>query len=69
MQRTAKPFRNGRSQAVRLPSEVGSEGEDVILSRRPESWESFFQLAQEANVPEDFMTDRADTIAQKLDLF
>ena len=69
---TAKLFRNGRSQAVRLPYNFRFEGAevfirqdpatgDVILSRRPESWESFFQLAQQAGVPEDFLVDRADT--------
>jgi antitoxin VapB len=80
MPRTAKLFRNGRSQAVRLPSEFRFEGSevfvrqdpttgDVILSRRPESWEGFFQLAQQVHVPDDFMADRADTRAQKRDLF
>jgi antitoxin VapB len=80
MQRTAKLFRNGRSQAVRLPSEFRFEGNevfirqdpttgDVILSRRPDSWESFFQLTQQSLVPEDFMSDRADTRPQKRDLF
>ena len=79
MPRTAKLFLNGRSQAVRLPSDFRFEGSevfirqdpssgDVILSRRPESWESFFQLAQQASVPEDFMTDRADARPQKRDL-
>jgi antitoxin VapB len=77
---TAKLFRNGRSQAVRLPSDFRFEGRevfirhdpatgDVILSRRPESWESLFQLAQQACVPEDFMADRADAGAQKRELF
>ena len=80
MPRTAKLFRNGRSQAVRLPSDFRFEGSevfvrqdpttgDVILSRRPESWETFFQLAQQARVPEDFMADRGDTTAQKRGLF
>ena len=79
MPRTARLFRNGRSQAVRLPSDFRFEGRevfirqdpatgDVILSRRPESWESFYQLAQQARVPEDFMADRADTRPQKRDL-
>jgi antitoxin VapB len=55
MPRTAKLFRNGRSMAVRLPMEFRFEGTevfirrdsstgDVILSRRPESWTSFFAL-------------------------
>lgn len=80
MPRTAKLFRNGRSQAVRLPADFRFEGSevfvrqdptsgDVILSRRPETWESFFQLAQQAGVPEDFMADRADSRPQKRDLF
>ena len=80
MQRTAKLFRNGRSQAVRLPVDFRFEGAevfvrqepstgDVILSRKTESWESFFELAKQARVPKDFMADRADTIAQKRDLF
>ena len=80
MPRTAKLFRNGRSQAVRLPADFRFEGRevfvrqdptsgDVILSRRPESWESFFQLAQQARIPEAFMADRADSRPQKRDLF
>jgi antitoxin VapB len=55
MARTAKLFRNGRSQAVRLPAEFRFEGQevfirrdektgDVILSKRPESWEEFFSF-------------------------
>ncbi|SPE38499.1 conserved hypothetical protein [Candidatus Sulfopaludibacter sp. SbA3] len=78
MPRTAKLFRNGRSQAVRLPSEFRFEGSevfirqdpatgDVILSRRPESWESFFALAK--GVPEEFLSDRADQAPQKRKLF
>ncbi len=79
MARTAKLFRNGRSQAVRLPSEFRFEGEevfirqdaatgDVILSRRPDSWQSFFALVDQANVPEDFMTERRDHPPQKREL-
>jgi len=69
MARTAKLFRNGRSQAVRLPSEFRFDGKevfirqdpttgDVILSRRPDSWESFIALTEQANVPEDFVIRR-----------
>jgi len=77
MPRTAKLFRNGRSQAVRLPAEFrfpGSEvyirrnpAGEVILSRQPESWESFFELA--TGVPSEFMADRGDGPAQKRQLF
>jgi antitoxin VapB len=80
MSRTAKLFRNGRSQAVRLPSEYRFEGSEVyvrrdpesgdgILSRRPESWHDFFRLLKTLELPEDFLTDRKDTPPQKRNLF
>lgn len=75
MARTAKLFRNGRSQAVRLPSDLRFEGTevyvrrdsktgDIILSRRPESWGSFFELVDREGVPGDFMSDRRDRLPQ-----
>ena len=78
--RTAKLFRNGRSQAVRLPAEYRFEGSevyirrdpdtgDVILSRRPESWQDFFELMKTIEVPEDFLADRQDAPPQKRKLF
>ncbi len=80
MPHTAKLFRNGRSQAVRLPAEYRFDGSevyirrdsatgDVILSRRPESWQDFFELMKTIDVPEDFMADRGDIPPQKRDLF
>jgi antitoxin VapB len=80
MARTAKLFRNGRSQAIRLPSEFRFEGSevfvrrdhttgDVILSRRPESWDDFFEMMKSVSVPRDFLTDRGDTKPQKRKLF
>jgi len=80
MPRTAKLFTNGRSQAVRLPADLRFEGTevfvrkdpntgDVILSRRPESWESFFELTKQTAIPEDFMSDRNDAPPQKRKLF
>jgi len=80
MPRTAKLFLNGRSQAVRLPAEFRFEGRevfirqdettgDVILSRRPESWDSFFKLRREASIPVEFMADRQDEVPQKRELF
>lgn len=65
---TAKLFTTGRSQAVRLPMQYRFEGSevfirrdqrtgDVVLSRRPESWEGFFALDATTDVPDDFMTD------------
>ena len=67
MTATAKLFTTGRSQAVRLPRGYRFEGTevfirrdpatgDVVLSRRPESWEDFFAL-DPTEVPADFMTE------------
>ena len=67
MSDTAKLFTTGRSQAVRLPKEYRFEGGevfirrdnttgDVVLSRRPESWASFFNLDASTKVPGNFMS-------------
>lgn len=69
--RRAKLFKNGASQAVRLPAEFRFEGDevyatrddrtgDVVLSNRPgtQSWADFFDLLQTVDVPDDFMTER-----------
>jgi antitoxin VapB len=80
MARTARLFRNGRSQAVRLPSEYRFDGSevfvrrdaatgDVILSRRPESWEDFFEMMKSIDVPSDFLADRDEAPPQKRKLF
>ena len=80
MPRTAKLFRNGRSQAVRLPSDFRFDGDevyirknaatgDVILSRRPDSWDDFFTLAARMGAAENFPTDRNDQAPQKRKLF
>jgi antitoxin VapB len=80
MSHTAKLFRNGRSQAVRLPAGYRFEGSevyirhdpatgDVILSRRPDSWRDFFELLKTVDVPDDFLADRGDRPPQKRDLF
>jgi antitoxin VapB len=33
---------------------------DVILSRKPESWQDFFELMTTVDVPDDFLADRKD---------
>jgi antitoxin VapB len=71
MARTAKLFQNGRSQALRLPAEYRFEGSevyvrrdprtgDVILSRRPASWQE-----DRTGVPDDFLSARGDLPPQK----
>jgi antitoxin VapB len=77
--RTAKLFRNGRSQAVRLPADYRFEGPEVyvrrdrqtgyvILSRRPESWSEFFELLRALELPEDFLRERDDLPPQRRQL-
>lgn len=65
MGKTAKIFTNGRSQAVRLPTEFRFDTKevyirrdpktgDVILSKRPNDWDEFFRLREGLEVPDDF---------------
>jgi antitoxin VapB len=69
--RVVKLFKNGASQAVRLPSEFRFEGEevyatrdertgDVVLSTQPGSatWAEFFELLRSIDVPDNFMNER-----------
>ncbi len=69
MSQIAKLFTNGRSQAVRLPAayrfdtkEVfirqDPETGDVILSRKPATWDDFFIALKDANVPADFLDEK-----------
>lgn len=85
MVRTARLFKNGRSQAVRLPAEFRFEGKevfirkdektgDVILSRRPDSWDEFFRLRDKAikadkHAFDEFLADRNDKAPQERELF
>jgi antitoxin VapB len=70
MSHIAKLFKNGRSQAVRLPAEYRFDSPevyirrdpqtgDVILSRKPATWEGFFAALKEAKVPADFLAAEA----------
>ena len=78
MTQTAKLFKNGRSQAVRLPAPFRFEGEevfirrdeatgDVILSARPRSLDRFFAALAEARTPSDFLTaeDRRQGVEER----
>jgi antitoxin VapB len=69
--RVAKLFKNGASQAVRLPAEFRFDGTevyvsrdeltgDVVLSNRPSAnaWDQFFALLSHVEIPEKFMADR-----------
>lgn len=79
MSQSAKIFINGRSQAVRLPAayrfncpEVFIRKDpktgDVILSRKPGTWDDFFNALKLSESPKDFMVDREDSLAQERDI-
>jgi len=80
MRHTAKLFMNGRSQAVRLPAAFRFDckevfirkdpvTQDVILSRKPESWDDFFKLMDTLDVPDNFLADRDNELPTDRDLF
>ncbi len=69
--RIAKLFKNGASQAVRLPADFRFEGDqvymtrddvtgDVVLSNRPgaKAWGEFFALLRSVDVPDSFLSER-----------
>jgi antitoxin VapB len=67
--RTARLFRNGSNQAVRLPRDleidadevlIRREGDSIILTPKPRSWDDYFARGQ--RLSEDF-PDTIDTPA------
>ena len=69
MSQIAKLFTNGRSQAVRLPAayrfdtkEVfirrDPETGDVVLSRKPATWDDFFAALKQIDVPAGFLSEQ-----------
>ena len=80
MTQSAKIFINGGSQAVRLPAAYRFDCKevfirkdqktgDVILSRKPNTWDDFLTLKTQVDIPADFMADREDDSPQVRDLF
>ena len=70
---TAKVFKNGRSQAIRLPKEFRVKGSEVYLKKIPEGflvlerdpWEVCFEACQELS--DNFMKKRVQPPSQKRD--
>ncbi|MGA7522913.1 MAG: hypothetical protein WBW84_10555 [Acidobacteriaceae bacterium] len=76
-------FKNGASQAVRLPAEFRFPGKtvyasrneatgDVVLSTRPGAsyWADFFRELRSIDVPNDFLVDRPmNRIPEEKNLF
>jgi len=69
MSQVAKLFANGRSQAVRLPAAYRFDAKevfirqdpetgDVILSRKPATWDDFFVALTGAAIPADFLDEK-----------
>jgi antitoxin VapB len=69
--KVAKLFKNGASQAVRLPAEFRFEGDEVYISRdektqdvilstrfQAQKWDEFFEFVRGIEVPEGWMEDR-----------
>jgi antitoxin VapB len=63
--KTAKLFKNGESQAVRLPKEFRFEGDEVLIKKagnavvllpKKKSWEALVESLSQFS--HDFMTDR-----------
>ena len=78
MSHIAKLFKIGRTQAVRLPAEYRFDGTevyirrdpetgDVILSRKPTTWDGFLAALTDANVPADFLAagDRQQNVQDR----
>lgn len=72
MQKTAKVFKTNRSQAIRLPKEyqftttevfIRKEGQDVILSPRPQTWDEFLDSGPVAS--SDYMEGVEDLPLQE----
>ena len=70
--RTARLFKNGKNQAVRLPKEfemkaseviIRKQGANLILTPKPETWQDYFATAQLLgdDFPEDIGDLPADT--------
>ncbi len=79
---TAKLFRNGRSQAVRLPKEFQFEGKEVLVSRTetgavllepvlstPERWQAFFDKLDSYDAGDPMPGGRNQGVTKPEDIF
>jgi antitoxin VapB len=70
----AKVFKNGRSQAVRLPKEfrvntdevfIRKHGDEIIITTKEPTWEAFFR--KPSSFGKDFNFDRENEPPQERD--
>ncbi len=82
---TAKLFKTGHSQAVRLPKEFRLPGDEVLIRRneatgeviltplspvsRKDRLDRLFKMLDEAPVPEEFMAERDNEPGQFRNIF
>ena len=71
-----KVFMTGRSQAVRIPLEFRFAADEVYIRRDPQSgdlvlsqasgdWDAVYAALDQAGIPEDFLADRRQPLAQE----
>jgi len=74
--KTAKLFRNGQSQAVRLPKEFRFEGDFVYVKKSGKAvvllpalgcWDSLIESLDKFS--DDFMSERSQPVSQKREAF
>ncbi len=75
---TAKVFKNGRSQAIRIPKEYRVDSDEVYIEKvgdtliikpkKVDKWDSFFESLAEVDT-EDFIVDRDQLPLQERELF
>jgi antitoxin VapB len=72
---TAKLFKNGKSQAVRLPKQFKFQGTEVYIKRigrnvmlipKDDPWESLISSLD--NFSDDFMADREQPVLDKREI-
>jgi antitoxin VapB len=74
----AKVFKNGRSQAVRIPLEFRFASDSVYIRRDPQTgnlilsevptpptWDEVFAALDAADIPDDFLMDRDRSLPQE----
>ena len=78
MKKVAKVFKNGRSQAIRIPKEFRVDSDEVYIKKigdtliikpkKSDKWDSFFDKLKEIDT-KDFMKTREQPPLQERELF
>ena len=78
MTMVAKVFKNGRSQAIRIPKEYRVDSDEVYIEKvgdtlvikpkKEDKWDSFFESLEDVDT-KDFMSEREQLPVQERELF